>query len=251
MRTQRTRRSPAGAEERPRRSSGRRSVATLVVVAFVLALLGVGDRLAVRQVEDRVGQVLRTQLDLAEDPSVRIEGIPFLTQVAVNRFDHVRLSGRGIPAGTAERPLLVDRMDLDLRGVRTADRFRRITGERLTGSAGVTWAEVTQQLGATVTPQAGGRVQVDITADLYGQQVPFVISARPVLDIATQRVHLSEPQVIVGSYRIPDDVVQRIAQESVPPVDLSLPMELTASDLRVGRTHLELDLSGADVRLVD
>ncbi|MDO5681941.1 MAG: DUF2993 domain-containing protein [Propionibacteriaceae bacterium] len=223
-----------------------------LVVALVLGLvlLGVVDRVGVRQAETQVARLVGANLGLSDEPVVRIDGVPFLTQVAANRFDHVRLSGRGIPAGTPERPLLVDRIDLDLRQVRTADRFRQVTAGQLTGSAGVTWTEITQQVGASVTPQDGGRVQVDFTADLYGQQVPFVISARPILDIPTQQVRLGEPQVIVAAYRIPDDVVERIAEESVPPVELSLPLGLTAADLRVGRTHLELDLAGTDVRLL-
>lgn len=233
---------------RSRRQS-RPWVAGLVVV-LLLALVAVADRVAVSQAEQQVAALLRTEVGLVEEPSVDIDGVPFLTQVVANRFSHVVLQGRGLPAGTAERPLLVDRMDLDLWGVRTADRFRRISAEKVSGSAAVTWAEVTAQVGHPVTPQEGGRVQVDITADLYGQQVPFAISARPVLDVRTQLVHLSEPRVIVAAYRVPDSVVERIAREIVPPVELSLPMELTASDLNVGSTHLELGLSGTDVQLI-
>lgn len=235
----------------PSRSRSRRRPWTVgLVVLLLLAVLAVTDRVAVGQVEQRVAELLQTELNLNEEPSVAIEGVPFLTQVVTNRYGHVELTGRGLPAGTAERPLLVDRIALDLRGVRTADRFSRISAEQLSGSAHVTWAEVTNQAGYPVTPQDGGRVQVDITANLYGQEVPFVVSARPVLDVGTQRVRLSEPQVIVAAYRIPDAIVERIAEETVQPIELSLPMDMRASDLQVGRTHLELGLSGNDVQLL-
>lgn len=201
-------------------------------------------------VEQRVAQLLRAELDLAEEPSVDIRGVPFLTQVIANRFGHVELRGRGLPAGTPDRPLLIDRTDLDLRGVRTADGFRRISAAHLSGSAAITWAEVTGQVGYPVTPQEGGRVQVDVTANLYNQEVPFVVSARPVLDVSTQLVHLREPRVLVAAYRVPDAIVERIAEETVPPVELSLPLGLRANDLRVGGSHLELGLSGTDVQLL-
>lgn len=217
---------------------------------MLLAALAVADRVAVREVEHQVAQRLQTELHLTEQPSVAIEGVPFLTQVVLNRYGHVALHGRGLPAGTAQRPLLVDRVDLDLWGIRTADAFRRVSAERVSGTAAVTWAEVTHQVGYPVTPQGGGRVKVDITANLYGQQVPFVVSARPVLDAATQRIDLSEPEVVVAAYRIPDALVQRIAAETVPPIEVSLPRGLKASDLQVGTSHLELGLSGTEVQLV-
>ncbi|HHV20941.1 MAG TPA: DUF2993 domain-containing protein [Propionibacterium sp.] len=222
----------------------------LLLLVLLVGLAVVADRVALSQTETRVADLLRTHLDLTDQPTVAVTGVPFLTQLAVGEFGHVELAARGIPAGTPERPLLVDRMELDLWDVRTSDRFRRADAERLTGSAGVTWAEITQQIGAAVTPQEDGRVQVDITADLYGQQVPFVVSAKPVLDRTAQLVHLREPRVLVARYQIPDDVVERMAQESVPPIELSLPMGLSAGDLRVGRTHLELDLAGEAVRLI-
>lgn len=222
-----------------------------LVLVLLLGGLAYADRWAVGRAEQEVAGQLRTELGLAADPTVAIDGFPFLTQVAMNRFSHVEVQGSGLPAGTPERPLTIDRLELDLRGVRTADRFRHITATSLSGSAGVTWAEVTAQVGQPVTPEDGGRVRVDITANLYGQRVPFVVSARPVLDAAAQQVRLSEPRIVVAAYRIPDEVVERIARETVPPIELSLPLGLTASDLRVGQTHLELGLTGTDVLLVE
>lgn len=221
-----------------------------VAAVLLLAVLVGVDRVAVGRVESFVGENLRTEMGLTQAPSVDIQGFPFLTQVAANQFGRVELSGRGIPAGTPEHPLQVDRMDLRLGAVTTADSYRRISAGELAGEAYVTWAEVSNQAGMPVTPQDGGRVRVDIAANLYGQQVPFVVSARPVLDVATQRVRLTEPQVLVASYRLPDPVVQRIADESVPPIELNLPMGLTASDLVVGPDYLELGLSGSNIQLV-
>ncbi|MDO5498549.1 MAG: DUF2993 domain-containing protein [Propionibacteriaceae bacterium] len=234
--------------ERKRRGCG--PIALLIALVVVLGVLVGVDRVAIGQVETYVARTLRTQLQLAEEPAVTIHGFPFLTQVARNRFDRVDLSGRDVPAGTPEQPLLVEQMDLQLGDVRTADRFQRITAGDLSGSAYITWAEVADQAGVPLRPEEGDRVRVDVTANLYGQHVPFVVSARPVLDVASQQVRLSEPQLLVASYRVPDAVVQRIADETVPPIELSLPMGLSASDLRVGQEYLELDLSGTDVRLV-
>lgn len=234
--------------------SGRRGgcipIALLLIVVLVLGGLVVADRVLHARAEDEVARILQDRMELSNTPEVTIHGFPFLTQVAANRFGRVDLSGTGITAGTSERPLQVDRMDLALRDVVTADRFRRITASELDGTAYVTWAEISRQVDAEVTPQEGGRVRVDLTADLYGQQADFVLSARPVLDVPTQEVRLVEPRVLVARYQVPRAVVERIAAEYVPPVPITLPLSLQASSLTIGPNHLELGLVGTDVPVV-
>lgn len=230
-----------------RRRGGCIPIALLVVVVLVLGGLVVADRLVHARAEAEVSQIVQDRLELTSSPEVTIHGFPFLTQVAANRFGRVDLSGTGITAGTAERPLQVDRMDLTLRDVVTADRFRQITATELEGTAYVTWAEVSRQLNADVRPEEGGRVRVDLTVDLFGQQASFVLSVRPELDVPAQEVRLVEPRVLIASYQVPNAVVERIAAEYVPPVPIGLPLSVQASSLTVSPNHLELGLVGTDV----
>lgn len=230
-----------------RRRSGCLPIALLLVVVLVIGGVVVADRLLHARAEQEVSRIVQDQMQLSDAPDVAIHGFPFLTQVAMNRFGEVDLSGGGITAGTAERPLQVDRMDLTLRDVVTEDRFRRITATALEGTAYVTWAEISRQVNAEVTPQEGGRVRVDLTANLYGQQADFSLSARPVLDVPTQEVRLVEPRVLIARYQVPTAVVERIAAEYVPPVPITLPLSLRAGSLTVGPEHLELGLTGTNV----
>lgn len=226
-------------------------VTLLILLALVAGLLVVGDRLAVRQAEGFVAENLRTRSRLDTTPQVTIHGFPFLTQVAARRFDRVDLEGTGVPAGTPERPLRVDRMDLRLSGVDTANNYRQISASDLDGTASVTWGEIGKQVGAQVAPERDGRIRVELTAGIYGQRVPVVVSARPVLDVPSQKVHLSEPRALVARYQVPDVVVERVVAENVPPVDLNLPLSLRASGLTVRRDHLDLGLQGTDIQLVN
>lgn len=241
---------PPNRRGRPaRRGPGARVIGLIVVLLVLLGLVVAADRLAIGQAESIVARNLRTHAGFAAEPAVTIHGFPFLTQLARNRFDRVDVDGRGMAAGTAERPLDVDRLVLRLRDVETSDNYRTIVAGSLDGTAFVTWAEIGRQFGAPVVPQGDGRLHLDVTADLYGQQAPIAVSVRPVLDSPTQRVALTEPEVIVGQYRIPDAVVQRIAADRAPPVELSLPLSLRAESLTLTPEHLELGASGNDVRL--
>lgn len=232
----------------------RRGCCSPIALAVVLGLLFGGlivtDRIAHDQVEKQVAMILQRQMSLETTPTVTIHGVPFLTQVLVNRFDRIDLSGRGITAGTPERPIMVDSLELELGRVTTAQRYHQITAGTLEGTATVTWAELSRALGSQVSPEAGGRVRVDLTADLYGQQAEFVVSARPVLNVATQEVSLAEPRVIIARYQVPDQVVERIAAEYAPPVPITLPMTLRASSLTVHADHLALGIDGNSVKLV-
>lgn len=239
---------PRNGRDRPARR-GARVVGLIVALVILLGLVVVSDRLAVGQAEAIVARNLRTQAGLAAEPAVTIHGFPFLTQLATNRFERIDVDGRGMTAGTAERPLDIDRVVLRLRDVETSDNFRTIVAASLDGTAFVTWAEIGQQFGAPVVPQADGRVRLDVTPDLAGQQVPVAVSVRPVLDSPAQRVALTEPEVAIGEYRIPDAVVQRLAADRARPVELSLPLSLRADDLTVNQDHLVVDASGNDVRL--
>jgi hypothetical protein len=233
-----------------RRRGGCLPIALLLVVVLVIGGVVVADRIVHARAEEEVSRILQNQMQLSSTPDVTIRGFPFLTQVAMNRFGQVDLSGTGITAGTPERPLHVDRMDLTLRDVLTQDRFRRITATELEGTAYVTWAEISRQVDAEVTPQEGGRVRVDLSAELYGQRADFALSARPVLDVPTQEVRLVEPRVLIARYQVPNAVVERIAAEYVPPVPIALPLSLRADSLTIGPDHLELGLIGTDVPVV-
>lgn len=232
-----------------RRRRPGRPIALLLVAVLVLGGLIAADRIALTQVEQSVARTLQGQMQLTGQPEVSIHGFPFLTQVVVNRFSQVDLTGTGITAGTTERPLLVERMTLQLRDVVTARRYQQITAGQLDGTAYVRWAEISRQVGSPVTPEAGGRVRVDFTADLYGQQADLEMSARPVLEVATQEVRLVEPRVIIAGFQVPDAVVERIAAEYVPAVPIVLPLSLQASSLIIAPEHLELGLDATDVLL--
>jgi hypothetical protein len=229
---------------------GRRRIALLLVAVLVLGGLFAADRIVHARAEQEVSRILQRELNLSDEPTVAIHGFPFLTQVVANRFGQVDLAGTGITAGTAERPLHVERMNLSLREVVTADGYRRITAGELDGTAYVAWAEISRQLGAEVTPQEGGRVRVDLSVDLYGQRADFVFSAQPVLDVPTQEVRLVEPRVLIARYRVPAGIVERIAAEYAPPVPIVLPLSLQANSLTIGADHLELGLTGSDVEVL-
>lgn len=77
----------------------RRGRALLLTVAVLVALAIGVDFGAAAAAEYQVAKRMRAELGLATDPSVRIEGFPFLTQAASGTYEQVEVSAVGLPVG--------------------------------------------------------------------------------------------------------------------------------------------------------
>jgi hypothetical protein len=88
-----------------------------VTVITVLVLVGVflaADYGLAAAAEYQISKKMRTQLDLASDPSVDIHGFPFITQAISGDYKDIAINAVGIPAGNLKEL----EIDADLQGVR-------------------------------------------------------------------------------------------------------------------------------------
>jgi hypothetical protein len=70
-----------------------------IILVIVFGLLVVADFGAAAATEYQVSKQMRTQLQLSEDPSVRINGFPFLLQAAMGDFRDVQLQAQAVKVG--------------------------------------------------------------------------------------------------------------------------------------------------------
>ncbi|HEY0811809.1 MAG TPA: DUF2993 domain-containing protein [Pseudonocardia sp.] len=75
----------------------RRLIIVLLVLAAVLVAADFG---AAALAESAVSRQMRTQLGLVDDPSVRVNGFPFLTQAISGRYPSVDVDAKRIPYGS-------------------------------------------------------------------------------------------------------------------------------------------------------
>lgn len=90
----------------------KRTIIVLVVLAGVLVAADYGLAAAA---EYQVSKKMRTELDLANDPSVDIHGFPFITQALAGDYHDISINATGVPAKDTLRDLEVD---ADLHDVR-------------------------------------------------------------------------------------------------------------------------------------
>ncbi len=159
--------------------------ALLVVVALVLGLLVLVDRVSVGSVEDQVATQLADEAGLRGAPDVDIAGFPFLTQAIAGRYDDVRISltaeQLGQPEGT--------RADVTLRGVEVplssalAGSVQELPVQRIDGTATLSYALLSGEMGAgTELSREGDGLRITRTVELMGQQLRLTAAGQVTLE---------------------------------------------------------------------
>ncbi len=192
----------------------------LVAAVVVLALLGVGDRVAEQAAEG----VLAGQLEgeLGTRPDVEVRGFPFLTQVVRGTYEEVRVSAGPVDAGR----LALTSVDASLRGVHVPLRdavsgaVSRVPVDRVVATAVLGYDELTAlagDRGLTVSADPAG-VRVAGTVRVLGQRLDAAAVSSVRLD--GDRLAVTAQRVEVGG-RSPSGPV---ADALVGALDLDLPL---------------------------
>lgn len=171
-----------GGRRRRRRPAGRPFVMKAAVLVLTLAaFLTLADRWALLYAEHRAAQGLKDHLHLTAAPEVDIGGFPFLTQLADDRLDSVRVT---VPDVAADRVSLAKvsatatRVRLDSDGL-TSLRGARIP--ELHGEVLLSFDDLNRELGAsqvTFTGHGRDRVRARGTLPVAGHDLKLRADAR-------------------------------------------------------------------------
>ncbi|MGW6910176.1 LmeA family phospholipid-binding protein [Streptomyces sp. NPDC054940] len=155
-----------------------KAVVGLVVLA---AFLSLADRWALLYTERRAAATLKDRLDLAAAPEVEIDGFPFLTQLADERLDSVKVT---VPDVAADRVSLAQ-VTATARGVRLdTDGPTSVRGAdvpQLEGDVLLSFADLNRELGAsqvTFTGEGHDRVRARGTLPVAGHDLRLRAEAR-------------------------------------------------------------------------
>jgi DUF2993 family protein len=88
---------------------------TIIVLIVLAGVLVAADFGLAAAAESQVSKKMRSQLNLAADPSVNIHGFPFITQALSGDYKDITVNATGVPAKNTLRDLEVD---ADLHDVR-------------------------------------------------------------------------------------------------------------------------------------
>jgi LmeA-like phospholipid-binding len=147
---------------------------TLIVFVVLGILFVAADRLAVYFAESEAADKIKSSQGLTSTPDVSIKGFPFLTQVAGKELDEVEIGMDGLTTDAGGgRTVRVTKLSAKLHHVRISSSFSSATADSATGSAHISYADLSTAAGQGITvgyagKDESGRGRVKITGQLLG-----------------------------------------------------------------------------------
>ncbi len=239
----------------------RRGFRILVVTVLVLAGLFVAaDRIAVRYAESKAADRIQSSQGLTSRPSVAIAGFPFLTQVLARRLDEVKVTATNVETApgttaTGDGRLRLAKLTADLHGVVLKGHFTGFVADTATGTALVSYADLSSAAPNGVTVSYGGRnsagkgqvkVTGSITVPILGTIKRSVTSAVNVSGGDTVSLHANsvpEGNTIPGLEQLVRSKIDFSRRLSGLPSSITLQSVLATPD------GVEISLTGRDVSL--
>ncbi|MGY1855316.1 LmeA family phospholipid-binding protein [Modestobacter sp. SYSU DS0290] len=227
---------------------------TLLVLVLLLAgLLVVADRVGVAVAEDQVAGQLAERGGLSGEPEVDITGFPFLTQAVAGEYDRVRIQltaeQLGQPAGTSA--------EVSLSGVQVplsdvvSGSVQEIPVDRVDGTATLSYALLSQQLGGdtALRPAGGDRLEITRTLDVLG--VEFPVSATGTVSLDGQDLVVDVAQASAVGIDVPGFAVDRATdlldfRYTVP--ELPFGLQLTGVDAQDDGVHVQVEANDTVLR---
>ncbi|MEV0282229.1 DUF2993 domain-containing protein [Streptomyces sp. NPDC050610] len=175
-----------------------RGLRILLVIVVVLGILFVAaDRVAVYFAENEAAKKIKSSQNLSETPDVSIKGFPFLTQVADSKLDEVDIDLDGVSASAGGHSIRVTKLKASLHDVKINSSFSSATADNATGSAHISYEDLTKAAEPGVKVSYGGRdkdgksqVKVSAGVSLLGRPVErSVLSTVTMVGGNTIRLH--------------------------------------------------------------
>ncbi|GGP81159.1 LmeA family phospholipid-binding protein [Saccharothrix coeruleofusca] len=166
---------PAPVTRRP--SRGRKLVVAVLVLGALLVAADFGLAAAG---EYQVAQKMRDKLSLSEDPSVRINGFPFITQALAGDYRDIEISATGVPVRDQLRELEV-RANLYHTRIALSDLLAGNTRgakiDQVRGSVKINAADL-NRLVNQVTPFTDMAIEPDTREDVPAQAGPTTAAVK-------------------------------------------------------------------------
>ncbi|WP_326698950.1 DUF2993 domain-containing protein [Streptomyces sp. NBC_01754] len=230
-----------------------RALRILLIVAVVLGGIFVAvDRLTLSYAESEAAGKVRFAGVETGSAEVSIKGFPFLTQLAGSEFDRVDVTVKDIETSAAGRSIRISEIRARLHQVRLGSGYTVATASRATGTAVISYADLTAAAEAGVTVSYGGDDRVKVTGSiqipLLGNQLSRgVLSTVTLVGGDTVKVHADE----VPGEGIPGlEGLIRKKTDFERKID-GLPDGLELEKVEVTPGGLEISVTGSDVTVAE
>ncbi|MFF7878681.1 DUF2993 domain-containing protein [Streptomyces californicus] len=220
----------------------------LVLVVLLGGLFLAVDRAAVYFAESEAEDRVAMSADGAASTEISIKGFPFLTQVAASRLDRVDLELTGMETSAGGRAVRVSEVRAQLHDVKLGSGYRTATAARATGTALVTYKDLTAAASDGVVVEYGGKGKAKVTGtvEILGRPI-----SRSVLSTVTRA---DGHTVKVRADKVPGEGIPGVEDLIRKRTDFEgdvdgLPKGLELQEVEVTEKGLEITVTGSNVSL--
>lgn len=221
---------------------------TLVVLVILAGVFVAVDRVAVYVAESQAEDRVKVDGARIGSTDISIKGFPFLTQLAGSELDEVDVKITGIETTAAGRTLRISTMNAELHEVRLTDGFSGATAAHATGTAVISYEDLTKAASDGVAVEYGGKGKVKVTGavNILGRTMSrSVLSSVTLVDGHTVRVRADKVPGegipgLEGLVREKTDFEREVG---------GLPNGLKLEKIQPASDGLEISVTGTDVRL--
>ncbi|WNF28536.1 DUF2993 domain-containing protein [Streptomyces sp. C11-1] len=226
-----------------------RALRILLVLVVVLGGLFIAvDRVAVHFAESEAEDRVTISGGSAGSTDISIKGFPFLTQLAGSQLDRVDVSLTGMNTSAAGRTTRVSEVRAQLHDVKLGSGYRSATAARATGTALVTYEDLTAAASDGVVVEYGGngKAKVTGTVEILGRPI-----SRSVLSTVTR---VDGHTIKVRADQVPGEGLPGVEELVRKKTDFEgdidgLPKGLELRKIEVTEKGLEIQVTGSDVSL--
>jgi hypothetical protein len=229
---------------RPGRRSRRRLTTALIILVVLVGLLVAADFGAKAIAEREVASQIQKQ-GISQKPAVSIAGFPFLTQVISRDIHSMQISWHDLPEG----PVTFKSINAVLNGVHINSSFNGATVSQLTGTAKITFGElsnaVSSQVGALGSLGGAGLTLSQAGPDEVKASLDLLITSGSatwrVSRLAGNRLNIQ----LVASNGLPSQLTDAVRDITVP---LSgIPLHLQVQSVSITPEGIVGTLTGQNV----
>ncbi|RPK79320.1 hypothetical protein EES45_15890 [Streptomyces sp. ADI97-07] len=228
-----------------------RALRILLIIAVVLGGVFVAvDRAALHFAESEAEGRVGFGGARAGSTDISIKGFPFLTQVAGSELDRVDVTVKGVEASAAGKSIRISEIQARLQQVTLGAGYTSATASRATGTAVISYADLTEVAddGATVAYGGNGKVKVtgSVEIPLLGESVTrSVLSTVTLVDGSTVSVRADE---------VPGEGIPGLEELVRKKTDFQreiggLPAGLKLEKIEVTPGGLEISMAGSGIEL--
>lgn len=204
----------------------------LIALVVLVVLVVVGDRVAAAYANRRLASQVRTELALTEEPTVRVRGVPFLTQALGGRYKDVRVQIPDYDSG----PLQNIVVDARLEGVHAPlgdvlnGRLSSVPVDRITGDLTISYEDLARASGieGLRITREGDALRVTGSVNVLGRRLDAVAVGR--VEVDGSDLKITAERATVDGVELPQAALvaaNRALSFAVSPRELPLSLRIT------------------------